>query len=62
MRKGAILEAAGRDEDALRTYRRALAAVESLPSARRGNRAVQRLEAEARAAISRLETDGTAAP
>jgi tetratricopeptide (TPR) repeat protein len=55
MRRGAILEAAGRKAEALRAYRQALSAVESLPASRRGSRAVARLEAEARSAVARLE-------
>jgi tetratricopeptide (TPR) repeat protein len=55
MRKGAILEAAGRQTAALEVYREALAAVDSLPQNRRGSKAVKRLEAEARAAVERLD-------
>jgi len=55
MRKGAILEAAGRKTAALAVYQEALNAVESLPQSRRGSKAVKRLEAEARAAIERLD-------
>ncbi len=57
MRKGAVLEAAGRREDALKVYRKALEAVESLPQHRRGSKAVSRLESEARAAIERTSND-----
>jgi tetratricopeptide (TPR) repeat protein len=59
MRKGAVLEAAGRREDALKVYRQALNEVESLPQSRRGSKAVQRLENEARAAIERTSGDKT---
>jgi tetratricopeptide (TPR) repeat protein len=59
MRKGAVLEAAGRREDALKVYRKALEAVESLPQNRRGSKAVSRLESEARAAIERTSDDRT---
>jgi tetratricopeptide (TPR) repeat protein len=57
MRKGTVLEAAGRREDALKVYRQALAAVESLPPNRRGSKAVKRLESEARAAVERTSDD-----
>jgi tetratricopeptide (TPR) repeat protein len=59
MRKGAVLEAAGRREEALQAYRQALEAVESLPPNRRGSKAVNRLESEARAAIERTSDDQT---
>jgi predicted Zn-dependent protease len=55
MRRGAVLEAAGRRSAALEAYREALEAVEALPQSRRGSKAVTRLEAEARAAIERLD-------
>jgi hypothetical protein len=57
MRKGAILEAAGRPGSARQVYMEALEAVEALPQSRRGSRAVTRLEAEARAAIERLDAE-----
>lgn len=57
MRKGAILEAAGRRGAALEAYRAALKAVDALPQSRRGSRAVTKLEAEARAAIERLDVE-----
>ena len=59
MRKGAVLEAAGRRAAALEVYREALDAVEALPQNRRGSKAVKRLEAEARAAIERLDVEET---
>lgn len=55
MRKGAVLEAAGRRVEALRMYKEALSAVRSLPENRRKTRAAQRLENEAVAAVERLE-------
>jgi predicted Zn-dependent protease len=55
MRKGAVLETAGRNAAAVEFYRKALNAIERLPQSRRGSRAVQGLEAEARAAIERLD-------
>jgi predicted Zn-dependent protease len=54
MRKGTVLEAAGRKAAALEVYRKALHEVEALPQNRRGSKAVRRLEDEARAAIQRL--------
>jgi len=57
MRRGAILEAAGRNAEAAETYRGALTALDTLPASRRNNNAVRRLETEARAALTRLEGD-----
>jgi predicted Zn-dependent protease len=54
MRKGSILEAAGRPVKALEMYRLALKEVEALPESRKQSRAVERLEAEARAGVERL--------
>jgi len=54
VRKGSILEAAGRLDEARSAYRQTLASIENLPSERRSNRAVERLEQEARQALERL--------
>jgi tetratricopeptide (TPR) repeat protein len=59
MRRGAILEAAGRKSEAMESYRAALTALDTLPASRRNNNAVRRLETEAQAAIARLQGDGT---
>ena len=48
IRRGEILEQAGRTDEARAAYAGALEAIESLPSTRRWNRAAQRLEATAR--------------
>ena len=55
VRKATILEAAGRLEEARSAYRETLASIETLPSNRRGNKAVERLEQEARQALERLD-------
>ena len=55
IRRGEILEQAGRPDDARQAYAGALDAIETLPATRRWNRAVQRLEASAEAALNRLE-------
>jgi predicted Zn-dependent protease len=54
VRRGEILEQAGRAEEARTAYRSALEAIERLPPGRRTTRAVERLEAEARGALARL--------
>jgi predicted Zn-dependent protease len=54
MRKGAVLEAAGREHEAARVYRQALEAIDTLPRHRRGTKAVKRMETEAIAALERL--------
>ena len=54
MRKGAVLEAAGRPSEAREVYRQALDAIDALPASRRDNRAVERMEDEARAGLERL--------
>ena len=54
LRKGEILEQAGRDKEALEVYRSALAALDALPPARQRNRAVQRLRRQAEDALQRL--------
>jgi tetratricopeptide (TPR) repeat protein len=57
VRKATILEAAGRNEDARAAYEQTLASINSLPSSRRNNKAVTRLENEAREALERLSTE-----
>jgi predicted Zn-dependent protease len=57
MRKGSILEAAGRPGKALEMYRTALEKIAALPESRKQNRAVKRLEAEARAGVERLSSE-----
>lgn len=54
-RKARILERAGRGPDARGAYGEVLAALGSLPPARRATRASRDLEAEARAALARLD-------
>lgn len=54
IRRGEILEVAGRREQARDSYRRALAAVEALPESRKKNRAVQKLLEEARGGLERV--------
>lgn len=54
MRRGGILEAAGRPEDAQRAYEQALAAIATLPPERRSTGAVRGFETTARAALARL--------
>jgi len=58
LRRGRILEDAGRAEEAREAYREVLAAVEKSTAFRRQNRATQRLEAEARESLERLSTGG----
>ena len=55
VRKASILEAAGRIEEARTAYRETLASIQTLPQSRRGNKAVERLEQEARQALERLD-------
>ena len=57
MRKGALLEAAGRPDEAIAVYSEALEAIETLSPRRRGTKAVQRLETEALTALERLGID-----
>lgn len=54
VRKATILEAAGRTEDARVAYQQTLTSIDELPSSRRNNKAVTRLENEAREALKRL--------
>ncbi len=54
VRKGEILALASRTGEALAAYTKALESIEALPIIRRSNRAVQRLEERARAAIDKL--------
>jgi predicted negative regulator of RcsB-dependent stress response len=58
VRKGEILEMAGRPQDARQAYTSALAAIDTLPQARRWNRAVLRLQEQAQAALTRLPSGG----
>jgi len=59
VRRGAILERAGRPEEARQAYSSALTAIAGLPPSRRGNRAMQRLSTQAETALERLSvSDG----
>jgi len=60
MRKGAVLEAAGRTDEAGAVYRQALDEIDSLPASRRASRAVQHMERGARAGLERVEREKTA--
>ena len=51
VRRGEILKAAGRNEEAHVAFNAALVAIESLPSARRQSRAITALELRARSAL-----------
>jgi predicted Zn-dependent protease len=55
VRRGEILEAAGRDEEARVAYESSLEAIASLPPSRKTNRAVTRLQEQAEAALGRLD-------
>ncbi len=55
VRKGEILEAAKRFDEARAAYEQSLLAIDALPSSRRQNRAVERLIEQARDALDRLE-------
>jgi predicted Zn-dependent protease len=57
LRRGEILEQAGRAQEATLAYRGTLEAIDKLPVGRRSNRAVQRLVAQATSALERLETE-----
>jgi len=54
VRRGEILERAGRSEKARQAYSSALTAIAGLPPSRRGNRAMQRLATQAETALQRL--------
>jgi len=54
VRRGEILEQAGRRTEAREAYAGALLAIDSLPATRRWNRAVQELETSAETALERL--------
>jgi tetratricopeptide (TPR) repeat protein len=54
VRRGEILESAGRPEEAHDAYSAALEAIQALPPSRRGNRAIHRLQSKAQAALERL--------
>jgi tetratricopeptide (TPR) repeat protein len=60
LRRGEILEQVGRVEEARRAYRATLESIETLPPGKRRVRAVQRLEAEARAGLDRLRPENEA--
>jgi len=53
LRRGDILRAAGREEEAKKNYREALAAIERLPEAHRNTRATVELQEKIRAALER---------
>ena len=55
VRRGEILEKAGRHEEARRAYQKTLDAIASLPASRIKNRAVERLLVDATAGIERLD-------
>lgn len=55
VRRGEILEKAGRPEEARQAYQETLDAISALPETRVRNRAVERLQAEATAGIERLQ-------
>ncbi len=56
VRRGEILESAGRHADARAAYLKALTAIQELPEYRRRNRAVKALEMQVRDAWARLST------
>ena len=57
VRRGEILENAGRTTEARAAYIAALRAIDALPVGRRGNQAMRRLEQQARTAIENLNGD-----
>jgi len=59
LRRGEILEAAGRNDQARAAYTDALAAVGLLSAGRRGTRAVSRIRTQAEEALARLDTPET---
>ena len=62
VKRGSILEAAGRPDEARRAYALALEAIASLPEGRRAARAVDDLAARARAGLARAHRTPGAAP
>jgi tetratricopeptide (TPR) repeat protein len=57
VRRGQILEQAGRVPQARQAYQLALESIHTLPASRRWNRAVQKLEAQATDAVARLAAE-----
>jgi tetratricopeptide (TPR) repeat protein len=62
LRRGGILERGGRRDEARRAYGDALAAIATLPAARRDTEAVRRIERDARAGLDRLAGRPAGAP
>lgn len=62
VRQGEILAQAGRPQDAIASYRAALAAIEQLPERYRDTVPMEKLGADARAALNRLTSPPAAAP
>lgn len=56
LRRGEVLELAGRHEQARQAYVAVLEAVNNLPVARKTNRAMQELQTQAQSALKRLDT------
>ncbi|MGC4074815.1 MAG: hypothetical protein QM760_20405 [Nibricoccus sp.] len=61
-RRAAIQQQAGRDQEARATWEELISRIEKLPNLQRGSRAFQRLEADARQALSALPSATQAAP
>ena len=59
VRRGEILEQAGRPAEARAAYVAAIEAVQALPATRRGTRAVSRLQTRAEEALARLDATAT---
>jgi tetratricopeptide (TPR) repeat protein len=59
VRRGEILESAGRLAEARSAYAAALDAIEALPVSRRGSRAMQRLQVQAQTAVERLDANAS---
>ena len=59
VRRGEILEQAGRPAEARAAYVAAIEAVQALPATRRGTRAVSRLQTRAEEALTRLDATTT---
>ena len=57
IRRGEILERAGKAPQARQAYAQALEAIDTLPPSRRWNRAVQRLQIQAQTALERLSEE-----